>query len=218
MEAGRQDAMSDGEGAKGGKLAAKLPQSPSKKKVNKKKKKKKTVPGHEKHSSQVKKKSIFAIFPLDLLQRWKCDGTPLEGHSKRGPGKATRNSLSACSSATSVSSPGDAVLPNESLRWDGILDDPKAEEERLCNYRLSRRKRYGEFLQQNPLLDSPFPCQQLPDLDKVPEAEKERSLHKSKSSSLMAAKNKKRPNSKQGSKTPKRQLAALPPSKSQGIL
>ncbi|ETE57098.1 putative protein C17orf97, partial [Ophiophagus hannah] len=180
MEAGRRDAMSDGEGAKGGKLAAKLPPSPSKKK------------------------------------RWKYEAQ--EGHSKRGPGKSTRNSLSACSSATSVSAPGDAILPNESLRWDGVLDDPKAEEERLCNYRLSRRKRYGEFLQQNLRLDSPFPCQQLPDLDKVTEAEKERSLHKSKSSSLMAAKNKKRPNSKQGSKTPKRPLSALPSSKSQGVL
>lgn len=168
----------------------------------------------DKHSSQVKKKSIFAIFPLDLLQRWKCDGTPQEGHSKRGSAKATRNSLSACSSAVSISTPGDAVLPNESLRWDGVLDDPEAEEERLCNYRLSRRKRYGEFLQQNPLLDSLFPCQQLPDLDKVPE----RSLHKSKSSSLMATKNKSRPNSKQGSKTPKRQPTTLPSSKSQGVL
>lgn len=170
----------------------------------------------DKHSSHVKKKSIFAIFPLDLLQRWKCDGTPQEGHSKRGPGKATRNSLSACSSATSVSTPGEAALPNESLRWDGVLEDPKAEEERLYNYRLSRRKRYGDFLQQNPLLDSPFPCQQLPDLDKVGEVEKERSLHNSHSS--LMAKTKRRPNSKQGSKTSKRQPTALPSSKSQGGL
>ncbi|KAL7986914.1 hypothetical protein Chor_005833 [Crotalus horridus] len=192
METGRQDAMSDGEGAKGSKLAAKLPPTPVKKKASKKKKKKKN-------------------------KRWKCDGTPQEGHSKRGSGKATRNSLSACSSATSVSTPGEAALPNESLRWDGVLEDPKAEEERLYNYRLSRRKRYGEFLQQNPLLGSPFPCQQLPDLDKVAEAEKERSLHNSHSSSLMA-KTKRRPNSKQGSKTSKRQPTALPSSKSQGGL
>ncbi|XP_039177188.1 protein LIAT1 [Crotalus tigris] len=217
METGRQDAMSDGEGAKGSKLAAKLPPTPVKEKASKKKKKKNKVPGHDNHSSQVKKKSIFAIFPLDLLQRWKCDGAPQEGHSKRGSGKATRNSLLACSSATSVSTPGEASLPNESLRWDGVLEDPKAEEERLYNYRLSRRKRYGEFLQQNPLLGSPFPCQQLPGLDKVTEAEKERSLHNSHSSSLMA-KTKRRPNSKQGSKTSKRQPTALPSSKSQGGL
>ncbi|KAF6298134.1 ligand of ATE1 [Rhinolophus ferrumequinum] len=31
---------------------------------------------------------------------------------------------------------------NESLRWDGILDDPEAEKERIRQYKLNRRKRY----------------------------------------------------------------------------
>lgn len=30
----------------------------------------------------------------------------------------------------------------ESLRWDGILDDPQAEAERLEVYKANRRKRY----------------------------------------------------------------------------
>ncbi|XP_042735891.1 protein LIAT1 [Lagopus leucura] len=37
----------------------------------------------------------------------------------------------------------------ESLRWDGILEDPAAEEERLQTYRLNRRKRYELYLQQH---------------------------------------------------------------------
>lgn len=31
---------------------------------------------------------------------------------------------------------------NESLRWDGILDDPEAEKERIRVYKLNRRQRY----------------------------------------------------------------------------
>lgn len=35
----------------------------------------------------------------------------------------------------------------ESLRWDGILDDPVAEAERLEVYKANRRKRYMAFKQ-----------------------------------------------------------------------
>ncbi|XP_021271118.1 protein LIAT1 isoform X2 [Numida meleagris] len=57
------------------------------------------------------------------------------------------------SSASTVLDPGQTELTlsawfNESLRWDGILEDPAAEEERLRTYRLNRRKRYGLHLQQ----------------------------------------------------------------------
>uniref|UniRef100_A0A8B9E9E7 Protein LIAT1 n=1 Tax=Anser cygnoides TaxID=8845 RepID=A0A8B9E9E7_ANSCY len=38
---------------------------------------------------------------------------------------------------------------NESLRWDGILEDPVAEEERLRIYKVNRRKRYGLYIQQH---------------------------------------------------------------------
>lgn len=57
------------------------------------------------------------------------------------------------SSASTVSDSGRTELSlsaqfNESLRWDGILEDPAEEEERLRTYRLNRRKRYGLYLQQ----------------------------------------------------------------------
>lgn len=38
---------------------------------------------------------------------------------------------------------------NESLRWDGILEDPVAEEERLRIYKVNRRKRYESYIQQH---------------------------------------------------------------------
>ncbi|XP_075374543.1 protein LIAT1 [Mycteria americana] len=38
---------------------------------------------------------------------------------------------------------------NESLRWDGILEDPVAEEERLRIYKMNRRKRYESYIQQH---------------------------------------------------------------------
>lgn len=37
---------------------------------------------------------------------------------------------------------------SESLRWDGILEDPQAEEERLRVYRVNRRKRYELYIQE----------------------------------------------------------------------
>lgn len=45
---------------------------------------------------------------------------------------------------------------NESLRWDGILEDPAAEEERLQIYKVNRRKRYGLYIQQH------FPAEPCP--------------------------------------------------------
>ncbi|XP_074016996.1 protein LIAT1 [Numenius arquata] len=59
---------------------------------------------------------------------------------------------------------------NESLRWDGILEDPVAEEERLRIYKMNRRKRYELYIQQHlpakpcptvrhsPLLHHRAPC------------------------------------------------------------
>uniref|UniRef100_A0A8C3JR26 Uncharacterized protein n=1 Tax=Calidris pygmaea TaxID=425635 RepID=A0A8C3JR26_9CHAR len=38
---------------------------------------------------------------------------------------------------------------HESLRWDGILEDPVAEEERLRIYKMNRRKRYELYIQQH---------------------------------------------------------------------
>lgn len=38
---------------------------------------------------------------------------------------------------------------NKSLRWDGILEDPAAEEERLRIYKMNRRVRYESYIQQH---------------------------------------------------------------------
>lgn len=51
---------------------------------------------------------------------------------------------------------GLSVQLNESLRWDGILEDPVAEEERLRIYKMNRRKRYELYLQQH------FPTEPCP--------------------------------------------------------
>uniref|UniRef100_A0A669PIK5 Uncharacterized protein n=1 Tax=Phasianus colchicus TaxID=9054 RepID=A0A669PIK5_PHACC len=62
------------------------------------------------------------------------------------------STVSASASTISDSSQTDLSLSaqfNESLRWDGILEDPAAEEERLQTYRLNRRKRYELYLQQH---------------------------------------------------------------------
>ncbi|XP_053561382.1 protein LIAT1 [Bombina bombina] len=53
---------------------------------------------------------------------------------------------------------------NESLRWEGILDDPVAEEERIHHYKINRRKRYMLAAQEktsNNVHDSP---ERLPDI------------------------------------------------------
>ncbi|XP_070598804.1 protein LIAT1 [Erythrolamprus reginae] len=206
METSRQDALSDGEGAKGGKQPAKLPPPPCNKKASKKKKKKKSVP--DKHSSQAKKKSLFAIFPLDLLQRWKCDGTPT-GRSRQARVRQSQElALCLLLDHFRILPRRHCPCPTRVFAGTAFWTTPEAEEERLSNYRLSRRKRYDEFLQQNPLLDLPFSCQQLPDLDKVTEADKERSLHKSKSS-LMTAKNKKASKFKAGQQNPKETADAV---------
>lgn len=38
---------------------------------------------------------------------------------------------------------------SESLRWDGVLEDPQAERERLQVYRVNRRKRYELYIQEH---------------------------------------------------------------------
>lgn len=55
-------------------------------------------------------------------------------HSKKSETMLTpRNRASGCSGP---------VLDVESLRWEGVLEDPQAEEERLEVYRANRRQRY----------------------------------------------------------------------------
>ncbi|XP_064424961.1 protein LIAT1 [Latimeria chalumnae] len=49
---------------------------------------------------------------------------------------------SSCSSFISVIDDELSKKFNESLRWDGVLTDPTAEEERIQKYKMNRRKRY----------------------------------------------------------------------------
>ncbi|XP_056412875.1 protein LIAT1 [Hyla sarda] len=44
-------------------------------------------------------------------------------------------------------------LVNESLRWEGTLEDPVAEEERIRQYKINRRKRYLLATQKSTLVD-----------------------------------------------------------------
>ncbi|XP_069827317.1 protein LIAT1 isoform X2 [Dendropsophus ebraccatus] len=43
---------------------------------------------------------------------------------------------------------------NESLRWEGVLEDPVAEEERIRQYKINRRKRYLLAAQKSSSLPS----------------------------------------------------------------
>ncbi|XP_020862661.1 protein LIAT1 isoform X3 [Phascolarctos cinereus] len=51
------------------------------------------------------------------------------------------NKHPSCSSSAEVEESLSTKI-NESLRWEGILEDPVAEEERIHIYKLNRRKRY----------------------------------------------------------------------------
>lgn len=63
--------------------------------------------------------------------------------------EATNNS-DGVANTTSIKSADTAILTtttqevvyNESLRWEGVLNDPAAEEERIREYKINRRKRY----------------------------------------------------------------------------
>ncbi|XP_078535994.1 protein LIAT1 [Lissotriton helveticus] len=71
--------------------------------------------------------------------------------SRRSPKKEERKTLSssspsAAASLNPVQELSDQI--NESLRWEGVLDDPLAEEERIRQYKENRRRRY--ILAANP--------------------------------------------------------------------
>lgn len=62
------------------------------------------------------------------------------------------NKVAVSTSTTSDSNQTDQGLSaelNKSLRWDGILEDPAAEEERLRIYKMNRRVRYESYIQQH---------------------------------------------------------------------
>ncbi|XP_061461311.1 protein LIAT1 isoform X2 [Rhineura floridana] len=215
MEVCRPDLASEGEGAKANKPPAKepphTPQTSRKKKASKKKKKK-AVQENGKHASKSKKHSIFVTSPLELLHRQSGGGVPQGDTSKATPGEAARGPLSNSTSTISFLAEGDSELPNESLRWDGILDDPTAEKERLWIYRLNRRRRYRAHIQQNLPAEPSFALKHLPQLGAPAHVNGEHLLCKSKSSTTTSVANKdqSRLNSKILTKASKRQSALMP--------
>ncbi|XP_065550776.1 protein LIAT1 [Lathamus discolor] len=77
---------------------------------------------------------------------------PAQNNAEENRKDAEMNKVVVSTASTLDSAQTDQGLSaqlNESLRWDGILEDPVAEEERLCIYKMNRRKRYELYLQQH---------------------------------------------------------------------
>ncbi|XP_004685195.1 PREDICTED: protein LIAT1 [Condylura cristata] len=117
----------------------------TKRKVKKKKKKTKgSGKGDaDKHQSQGLKSQQLSSSLQDIL-------SPSKDHdpgSERGQDKGESKLTPSYSSTRSLNNFAEieenlSSQINESLRWDGILDDPEAEKERIRIYKLNRRKRY----------------------------------------------------------------------------
>uniref|UniRef100_A0A8C0JDM3 Protein LIAT1 n=1 Tax=Chelonoidis abingdonii TaxID=106734 RepID=A0A8C0JDM3_CHEAB len=132
------------------------PQATGKKKPKKKKKKadqdesntRSSGHGSNKHHNKSRKQQISAqLLEISVRQ----DPDPAQDAVKGIHTDAEINKLLLSASTTSGSTQTEQDISdqiNESLRWDGILEDPAAEEERLRIYKLNRRKRYGLCVQQ----------------------------------------------------------------------
>ncbi|KAJ6657232.1 hypothetical protein lerEdw1_002599 [Lerista edwardsae] len=214
MEGCRQEPLPEREGAKNSKLLAKEPsplaQPLGKKKAQKKKKKKAAQDDTEKDPGKSKKQTS----PLKLVHHLRGDGTPQDNATNilsGAPDKKARNPLFSSTSTISFLTQGNIDMSSESLRWNGILDDPDAEEERLLNYRLNRRKRYVEYIQQNLPPQPSFTLKNVPQLYKIANLSKDHLCkNKSSSSSSVANKDQSRRNSKIITRAPKRQSALIP--------
>ncbi|XP_075760785.1 protein LIAT1 [Pelodiscus sinensis] len=111
----------------------------------------------DKHHSTSKKHQTHTAQLLQILSLGK-DPDPAQDAIKGIHIDAEINKLLLSASAISSSTQTEqdtAGQINESLRWDGMLEDPAAEEERLRIYKLNRRKRYGLYVQQQL---PPEPC------------------------------------------------------------
>ncbi|XP_019594996.2 protein LIAT1 isoform X2 [Rhinolophus sinicus] len=147
---GYEDDEEDREGGTASSKGSRLPpiagstSEPPKRKVKKKKKKTKgSGKRDDKHPSHGLKNQQLSSCVHGVL-------SPSKDHS---PGQECRqgkeeNKLTP-SFSSNVSLPHFAEIEehlsnqvNESLRWDGMLDDPEAEKERIRQYKLNRRKRY----------------------------------------------------------------------------
>lgn len=77
----------------------------------------------------------------------KKDGDWLAGSGRRNK-KHPKDSLALLTAANKTAAPAQGYVSElsaqarESLRWEGVLEDPQAEEKRLELYRANRRQRY----------------------------------------------------------------------------
>ncbi|KAK6473351.1 protein LIAT1-like [Huso huso] len=154
-----------------------LSSSGTEKKTKKKKKKEKTKEKKKKQDGSCKKRvhsstpkpafpqhrdSGVKLFPTHLapssesldgkLAKVKLQGrTPAEAaRTKSKPRKRKEAAAAVLSNPKPASSDNKADLTskrNESLRWEGTLEDPSAEENRIRIYKMNRRKRYLNALQ-----------------------------------------------------------------------
>lgn len=163
----------------------------------------------EKEPGKSKKQSVLVTYPLNLVHHLGGDATSQDHATKRAPDKTARNPL--YSSISTILTQCNIDQTNDSLRWNGILDDPDAEEERLWNYRLSRRQRYLEYIQQNLPPQPSFTLRNVQQLYKIANLSKDHFCkNKSSNSSLEANKDQGRLNSKIITKATKRQSTVLP--------
>ncbi|XP_048375371.1 protein LIAT1 isoform X2 [Sphaerodactylus townsendi] len=160
METHGQDMLPYGEGVKPSKTQGKDPSPSQQKKKTKKKKKKKGAEEDEKPPSKSKKQPVFRSSP-ELHSN-----TTREDASEETASRTTNQLFSAASNVLLLTE-GNSGQSNESLRWNGILDDPAAEEERLRHYRVDRRKRYVAYIQQSLPPELSLTLRHLPQLCKV---------------------------------------------------
>ncbi|KAE8624956.1 hypothetical protein XENTR_v10006105 [Xenopus tropicalis] len=88
----------------------------------------------DKHNAKSKKSQKH--IPLPLSPR---DVSMTKHKLKKDDAECDTEKSNPSGSSSSIAQEG-AV--NESLRWEGALDDPVAEEERIQQYKINRRKRY----------------------------------------------------------------------------
>ncbi|XP_060115102.1 protein LIAT1 [Heteronotia binoei] len=158
METCGQNLSPCGEGAKLGKTHQALGKKKTRKK---KKKKKKGTQDEEKQPSKSPKQPAFPSSPEP-----RGSPTTEDDAAKEAAGR-TRRWLFASASFFSCSTKGPSDQSNESLRWNGILDDPVAEEKRLWHYRANRRKRYDASIHQSVPPEPSLTLKHLPQLCKV---------------------------------------------------
>ncbi|XP_065429306.1 protein LIAT1 [Chrysemys picta bellii] len=166
-EKGKASSKQPGKGILTPTPSSSLPQATGKKKPQKKKKKKADQDdsntrssGHgsspsasdetDKHHSKSRKHQTLSAQLLEILSVRK--DPDLAQNAVKGihiDAEINKFLLSASNTSGSTQTEQDiSDQINESLRWDGILEDPAAEEERLRIYKLNRRKRYGLYVQQ----------------------------------------------------------------------